>query len=234
MLVVGKAWPPRAQEPRVSAANSGPLGACGKATATRNELHNTAHPLQAAATISERLACVIVSALQLEGGSAWPMPLPKSLRRSVRRTSSASSARTSQRKKCRTCNNLDPRGHTSSIHDAEALKEPRASLNLVVDALILSNTKAAANGGCRFCNVLVQVLDAFFGKWRGSRCRANVKLEEKGTIKVSLDGAKWENQMVEIYAGSGRQYVHHILHSCYAVFLISRYSCMHNKQHVTS
>src|SRR5690242_14755033 len=73
---------------------------------------------------------------------AWPMPLPKSLRRPVRRTSSSSSAGT-QRRKCRTCNNLDPRGHASSVQDTEALKEPRATLDLVIDALALSNVKPA-------------------------------------------------------------------------------------------
>src|SRR5690242_13120445 len=132
------------------------------------------------------------------------MPLPKSLRRPVRRTSSASSAGTSQRKKCRVCNNLDPRGHANSIEDAEARTETRASLNLVLDALTLSNIKYKSGGGCRFCIVLVQALDAFFEKWRGARCRVNVDIKEKGTIKVSLDGSQWENRMIEIYTGSGR------------------------------
>lgn len=137
---------------------------------------------------------------------AWPMPLPKSLCRPVRRTSSSSSAGT-QRRKCRTCNNLDPRGHASSVQDTEALKEPRATLDLVIDALALSNVKPATNGRCRFCTVLVQALDAFFDAWRGARCRVNVNIREKGTIKVSLDGAQWTNRMIEIYAGSGRQRV---------------------------
>lgn len=130
------------------------------------------------------------------------MPLPKSLRRPVRRTSSASSAGTSQRKKCRVCNNLDPRGHANSVEDAEARAETRASLSLVLDALTLSNVKP---GGCRFCHVLAQALDAFFEKWRGARRRVNVDIKEKGTIKASLEGSQWGNQVIEIYAGSGRQ-----------------------------
>ena len=136
------------------------------------------------------------------------MPLPKSLRRPVRRTASASSfTGTSQRRKCRTCNNLDPRGHANSIQDAEALGEPSTSLNLILDTLALSIIKVAANGGCRFCVVLVQTLDSFFGNWRGCRTRINVSIKEKGTIKVSLDGVQWASQMVEIYAGSGRHRV---------------------------
>ncbi|KAF1849663.1 HET-domain-containing protein [Cucurbitaria berberidis CBS 394.84] len=131
------------------------------------------------------------------------MPLPKSLRRPVvRRTSSSSSVGQTQRKKCRTCNGLDPRGHASTVCLDETAKEPKASLSLVLDALNLSKTKDTARGGCRFCNVLILVLDAFFEKWRGARVRINVDLKEKGTIKVSLDGERWKNEVVEIYAGS--------------------------------
>lgn len=144
----------------------------------------------------------------LKGGSTWPMPLPKSLRRPPRRIPTAPFAGTVQRRKCRTCNNLDPRGHTSSIQDAEALKEPRANLNLILDALTLSSAKTASSGGCRFCFVLGQALDAFFDDWRGSQCRISVAIQEKGTIKVSLDGAQWAGRMIEIYAGSGRLCVH--------------------------
>ena len=133
------------------------------------------------------------------------MPLPKVLRRPVRRTSSASSAGKAQRRRCPTCNNLDPRGHVNSTQDAESLKEPRASLALVLDALALANINSTTRGGCRFCAVLVQALDAFFEAWRGARCRVNVNIREKGTIRVSLDGVQWTNQMIEIYAGSGRQ-----------------------------
>jgi hypothetical protein len=130
------------------------------------------------------------------------MPLPKSLRRPVIRA--ASSTGLAQRKRCRTCNNLDPRGHGSSVYASEAAKEPTARLDLVLDALALARTKSTDCGGCRFCNVLVQTLDAFFQKWRGARCRVNVSLKEKGTIKVSIDDERWKGEIVEIYAGSGR------------------------------
>ncbi|KAF1833342.1 HET-domain-containing protein [Decorospora gaudefroyi] len=126
------------------------------------------------------------------------MPLPKSLRRPVRRTSSSSTSQ-HQRKKCRMCNNLDPRGHASSSYQSEAAKEPLASLSLVLDALSLSKTK---QGTCRFCHVLTLVLDAFFEGWRGARVRVNVDLKEKATIKVSLDEERWKQETVEIYAGS--------------------------------
>jgi hypothetical protein len=131
------------------------------------------------------------------------MPLPKSLRRPLRRTSSSSSTGQLQRKQCRTCNNLDPRGHTSSIYPDEASKISRATLRLVIDALSLSQTKDVTSRGCRFCNVLVQALDAFFEKWRGSRSRIIVDLQEKSTIKVSIDSELWKGETVEIYAGSG-------------------------------
>ncbi|KAH7094356.1 heterokaryon incompatibility protein-domain-containing protein [Paraphoma chrysanthemicola] len=130
------------------------------------------------------------------------MPLPKSLRRPVRRTSSSSLIGQSQRKQCRTCNNLDPRGHTSSVYPDDTNKTARASLRLMIDALSLSKTKDVTNRGCRFCNVLVQALDAFFETWRGSRSRVIVDLKEKSTIKVSIDNVRWKGEIIEIYAGS--------------------------------
>jgi hypothetical protein len=142
------------------------------------------------------------------------MPLPKALRRPVRRPSSASSAGKTQRRKCPTCNNLDPRGHVNSSQDADSLKEPRARLTLVLDALVLANISSTTRGACRFCAVLVQALDAFVEKWRGTRCRVNVDIKEKETIKVSLDGAQCAKRAIEIYAGSGRRYVFTSLASC--------------------
>lgn len=138
------------------------------------------------------------------------MPLPRSLRRPVRRSSSGSSFTAQpQRKKCRTCNNLDPRGHVSSICLDESAKEPKAALSLVLDALSLAKTKDVAKGGCRFCNILMVVLDAFFEEWRGLRVRINVDLKEKAPVRVSIDGEKWKNEIAEIYAGSGRLFSIH-------------------------
>jgi hypothetical protein len=131
------------------------------------------------------------------------MPLPKSLRRPVIRTSSSSATGQSQRKRCHICNNLDPRGHASTIHLDESEKESKATLNLVIDALTLSKTKDVSNRGCRFCNALVQALDAFLEKWRGARVPVNVEIKEKSTIKVSIDGEPWKGEIIEIYAGSG-------------------------------
>lgn len=87
------------------------------------------------------------------------------------------------------------------MYDDESAKEPRASLSLVVDALSLSRVKESA---CRFCNVLVLVLDAFFSGWRGARIKVHVDIKEKGTIKITLGGERWKNEIAEIYAGPGR------------------------------
>jgi hypothetical protein len=133
------------------------------------------------------------------------MPLPKSLRRPVRRNSTSSATGQPQRQRCRTCNNLDPRGHASSTYIDEAGKDPKAHLSLVIDALVLSKTKDVTRRGCRFCNVVIQALDAFFEKWRGARVRINVALREKATVKVSIDGERWRGEVIEIYAGSGRR-----------------------------
>jgi hypothetical protein len=77
-------------------------------------------------------------------------------------------------------------------------------LSLVVDALTLSKTKDVAHRGCRFCNVLIQALDAFSEEWRGARAKINVELKEKSTIKLSIDGEQWKGEIIEIYAGSCR------------------------------
>lgn len=123
----------------------------------------------------------------------------------MRRTSSSSSIGQSQRKQCRTCNNLDPRGHTSSVYPDDTNKTARASLRLMIDALSLSQTKDVTNRGCRFCNVLVQALDAFFeDAWRSSRSRLIVDLKEKSAIKVSIDNVRWKGEIIEIYAGSSK------------------------------
>jgi hypothetical protein len=133
------------------------------------------------------------------------MPLPKSLlRRPVRRTSTSSSTGKPQRKRCRTCNNLDPRDHSSSIYPDEDEKESKACLTLTVDALALSKTKSVAQAGCRFCNAIMQALDAFFEEWRGTRVKICIELREKGTIMVSIDSKRRRGESVELYAGSGR------------------------------
>ncbi|KAH8695708.1 heterokaryon incompatibility protein-domain-containing protein [Phaeosphaeriaceae sp. PMI808] len=128
------------------------------------------------------------------------MPLPKSLRRPVRRTSSSSSTGQVQRKRCRMCNNLDPRGHANSVYRDEMAIDAKAHLNLVIDAAALSKTKDVSNRGCKFCNVLILALDAFFGKWRDAK--VFVELLEKGIIKVSIDSERWKGELIEIYAGS--------------------------------
>ncbi|XP_014560870.1 hypothetical protein COCVIDRAFT_34204 [Bipolaris victoriae FI3] len=140
------------------------------------------------------------------------MPLPKCLRRPVVRP--AASAGQSQRKKCRMCNHLDPRGHANSVYETEAVKEPRASLSLVLDALNLAKVKES---GCRFCYVLVLVLDAFFSGWRSARARVHVDIKEKATVKITLGGERWKDEISEIYAAPATRppwptlgFAHHI------------------------
>jgi len=100
---------------------------------------------------------------------------------------------------CRICNNLDPRNHASSIHLTEHTEKALAMLSLVLDAFSLSMTRESKEGGCRFCNVLCQALDAFFDGWRGSRQRVNVDIKEKGDIEIGLDQEKWRGEVISIY-----------------------------------
>jgi hypothetical protein len=89
------------------------------------------------------------------------------------------------------------------VYRSNSEKAPLASLSLVLDALSLSKTKDPLEGGCRFCGVLVQALDALFEDWQGVGQRVSVDLEEKGTIKLGVEGEKWKREVVEIYAVSG-------------------------------
>lgn len=100
---------------------------------------------------------------------------------------------------CRTCHNLDPRNHASSDYLTEGSKAALARLSIVLDAFDLSRTRDSRDGGCRFCNVLCQALDAFFGGWRGTRQRVNVDIEEKGTVEIGLDEETWRGEVVSIY-----------------------------------
>ncbi|KAF2441613.1 HET-domain-containing protein [Karstenula rhodostoma CBS 690.94] len=118
------------------------------------------------------------------------MPPKKSLRRAVIQP---------RRNICKTCNNLSPRDHASSVYLTERTKGALARLSLVLDAFELSRSRLPKEGGCRFCNVLCQALDALFGDWRGTRQRVNVDIKEKGTIKVGLDQEAWRGEVVSIY-----------------------------------
>jgi hypothetical protein len=128
------------------------------------------------------------------------MPLSKPSRPSQRSATSSST----YRKRCRTCNNLDPRGHSMTVHQIEGAKDLKASLTLVLDPLSLSRTRLPSDGGCRYCAVLVSALDTFFEGWRSVRQKILLDLKEKSSIKVSIEVEKWCHEAVEIYAGSGR------------------------------
>jgi hypothetical protein len=154
--------------------------------------------------IPGRSRCSARLSAPLEGVFALSMPLPKSLRRPIRRTSTSSSTGLSQRQRCRICNNLDPRDHASSIYSDEVAKDIKANLSLMIDALALTKTKDVTRRGCRFCNVLIQSLDAFFEDWRGTGVRIGVDIRERATIKVSIDNDRRRGEIIEIYAGSCR------------------------------
>ncbi|KAF2635917.1 HET-domain-containing protein [Massarina eburnea CBS 473.64] len=125
------------------------------------------------------------------------MPLTRSLRQPHRRSTTQI-----RRKPCQICHNLNPRGHPSSVYSVESEEAALASLSLVLDSSSLAKTKDTQEGGCRFCAVLCQALDAFSQGWRDTLQRVNVDLKEKGTIKVGLDANRWKGERIEIYAGS--------------------------------
>ncbi|PSN64103.1 HET-domain-containing protein [Corynespora cassiicola Philippines] len=121
------------------------------------------------------------------------MPVTKSLR--PRRQPSG-------RKHCRLCHNFDPLGLPTTIYKTGTAKESIASANIICDGLDLSRTKDPAEGGCRFCLVLIQALDAFFEGWRGARQKILLEFSQKGPVKASIDGDSRKGQSIEIYAGA--------------------------------
>lgn len=105
-----------------------------------------------------------------------------------------------RRQKCRTCHNLDPRNHRSSVYDTESTTGAQAKLSLVLDAFALSRTAEPKDGGCRFCVLLCQALDALLDGWRCTMQRVNVDIKERGAITVGLDQERWKGELVKIYA----------------------------------
>ncbi|KAF2662188.1 HET-domain-containing protein [Lophiostoma macrostomum CBS 122681] len=126
------------------------------------------------------------------------MPLSKPTGSSQRSVTGSST----YRKRCRTCNNLDPRGHAMTVHQTEGAKEAKATLTLVLDPLSLSRTKLPSDGGCRYCALLKSALDTFFEGWRNIRQKILMDLKEKASINVSIEAEKWGHEAVEIYARS--------------------------------
>ncbi|OCL15225.1 HET-domain-containing protein [Glonium stellatum] len=126
--------------------------------------------------------------------------MPKALRPKTLQPPAARSAQRRRRSPCKLCNNLDPRGHTTTAYDAESSSQANASLTLVIDGLKL---QSSGELGCRFCFLVSQALDAFLKDWRTSRGRITINLVEGKPVKVSIEGLKCNGVSLEIYAPHG-------------------------------
>jgi len=109
--------------------------------------------------------------------------------------------KTSSRRPCRLCHNLDPRGHPQSVCPDPNTKIAATSLTLVVDGLELQRIQSK---GCRFCHVIVQALDGFCKEWKKSRGRVVLEMVEKGPVKITLDDSTLGEVSVELSASSGK------------------------------
>ncbi len=100
-------------------------------------------------------------------------------------------------KKCKVCNNLDPRGHRNSHTDTES---GRTTLCCAIDPLDLV---AVRENGCRFCRLLIRALDRLVKDWRRMRTAIIVDLVDGKTIKVTFTRSK-EKKWLEIYSPKGQ------------------------------
>ena len=105
-------------------------------------------------------------------------------------------------KRCKICNNLDPREHKHTHIDTES---SRATLCCSIDLLHLASVP---KNGCRFCQVLIRALDKLIKDWRHMRTAIIVDLAEGKTIKVTFTQGK-EKKWLEIYSPKGQSVVCH-------------------------
>ncbi len=98
--------------------------------------------------------------------------------------------------KCKLCHNLDPRGHSFASYDAEG---GGASTTIKIDAFSLARQPA---GACRFCQVLVDALDALKMQWQQLREPIRVDLALEQPIRIWVPCSTGE-RFVEVYSPKG-------------------------------
>lgn len=100
-------------------------------------------------------------------------------------------------KRCKVCNNLDPRGHRNTHTDTDS---GHATLCCGID---LPDLAAVRPNGCRFCQLLIRALDGLIKDWRRMRAAIVMDLADGKTIKVAFTQGK-EKKWLEIYSPKGR------------------------------
>ncbi|KIW78617.1 hypothetical protein Z517_08455 [Fonsecaea pedrosoi CBS 271.37] len=116
------------------------------------------------------------------------------------KSSSTKATRHGARSRCKLCNNLSPRGHTSSSYDADSATKHNANLTLCIDARQLS----ASN--CQYCKLLRQSLQGFVGRdWAHIRDPVCIDLLEGSPIKVSVQEPSGKSIVFELYTPSDQR-----------------------------
>jgi hypothetical protein len=104
-----------------------------------------------------------------------------------------------RRARCRLCNNLEPTG-ASATYDAEGSSASFARLTFAIDAFRLNRV---GKGGCRFCNLLCQILDQAAPEWRKERAPIELDIVEKGPITLRILRSGNDQIAFEIYSPPG-------------------------------
>ena len=103
-------------------------------------------------------------------------------------------------RKCKVCNNLDPRGHRNTNTDTES-----GSVTLCC-AINPRDLARVPQNGCRFCRLLIKTLNKLVNDWWSMRTPIILDLADKKAIKVTYTRNK-ETKWLEIYSPKGRWYL---------------------------
>jgi hypothetical protein len=103
-------------------------------------------------------------------------------------------------RKCKVCNNLDPRGHRNTYTDTES---GLVTLCCAIDPRRLATL---LQNDCRFCRLLINALNELVKDWRSMRTAIVMDLADKKAIKVTFTQSE-EKKWLEIYSPKGRWYL---------------------------
>jgi hypothetical protein len=114
---------------------------------------------------------------------------------------------------CKTCNNLDPRGHSSSVYSDAVVskaaagkrqksKTAKVELSLPIDTWTLKRQDsfgAKSKEKCRWCGVLSKTLDEFVPEWRMESVTVLCELKMHMPVKLRVKKSNGEKKMIAVY-----------------------------------
>ncbi|KAH7044651.1 heterokaryon incompatibility protein-domain-containing protein [Macrophomina phaseolina] len=105
-------------------------------------------------------------------------------------------ARSQSARRCKLCNNLDPRSHPATHRDQDSTSPPIAHLTLQLDPVRLKRSGQV----CSRCRLLAQALDAHCHSWRNTRPCLLLHLVERAPVRLDVKDDGGNTEKLEIYA----------------------------------